>query len=327
MNSKERVIRALRFETPDRIPRDLWISPSAFLKHGQRLTDLLERHNWDINPGRTRMKELHPMFRKGAYTDEWGSVWRNLQDGILGEVVQGAIQSWSDLASFRTPEPEQIAPRPAAGAQRANEAFRLKGGFRFFERLQWLRTAEQSLLDLADQPGELFQLLDILAEYNHRQIGRLRNAGYDAIAFSEDLGSQRALLVAPALWREVFKPYYKAFFEHAHSAGLFVFFHSDGFILDIIDDLIEIGVDALNSQVWCMGVETLGERFRGKVTFWGELDRQSVVPHGTPEDIRPLSATHAGLPRRRHGRALIGQAEIDGLTPLENVEAILTAWD
>ncbi|MEA1986126.1 MAG: methyltransferase, partial [Candidatus Marinimicrobia bacterium] len=64
----------------------------------------------------------------------------------------------------------------------------------------------------------------------------------------------------------------------AHSHGKFVFMHSDGYIMDIFEDLIEIGVDAINSQLFCMDIEEIGKRFKGKVTFWGEIDRQNILP-------------------------------------------------
>ena len=61
--------------------------------------------------------------------------------------------------------------------------------------------------------------------------------------------------------------------------------HSDGNITEIIPDLIEIGIDALNSQLFCMDIEELGKKFRGKITFWGEIDRQNILPNGNRKDI------------------------------------------
>ena len=73
--------------------------------------------------------------------------------------------------------------------------------------------------------------------------------------------------------------------------------HSDGYIADIIPDLIEIGVDVLNSQVFCMDVEELGDRFGGEICFWGEMDRQQLLPYGSTSEIadaarRMVSAFH-----------------------------------
>lgn len=327
MTSKERVRRTLRFETPDRVPLDLWVSPSAFLRHGKKLEELLEKHPLDISRDRAKTTGLAPMYRKGNYTDEWGCVWLNLQEGICGEVVGAPIRSWADLASYRPPAPDfDLKTLSACGDRPPEGAFRFSGGIRLFERLQWLRTSERCFMDLAEQPPELFSLCRMLADYNHERIDALLKLGYDGIGFSDDWGSQRSLLISPKLWRELFKPYYKEFFDHVRGAGRFVFFHSDGYILDIMGDLIETGVNALNSQVWCMGVENLAARFRGRLTFWGELDRQSTVPHGAPADIRAAAQrmkAHLSSP----AGGLIGQAAVDSLTPLENIEAILEAWD
>jgi hypothetical protein len=95
-------------------------------------------------------------------------------------------------------------------------------------------------------------------------------------------GSQQGLLLHPDIFRKIFKPMYREYVEIARSHGKHVFMHSDGYILDIIPDLIEVGIDALNAQVFCMGLKELGDRFRGRITFWGEIDRQRLEP------VRPL---------------------------------------
>ena len=113
--------------------------------------------------------------------------------------------------------------------------------------------------------------------------------------------------------------------DMAHRAGKLVFFHSDGFILDIIEDLIEIGVNALNCQVWCMGAEEVSRRFKGDLCFWGELDRQRLLPHGTPEQIRAAARQMVDLFWTGQG-GLIHQAEAGADVPLENIRALLEAW-
>ena len=111
----------------------------------------------------------------------------------------------------------------------------------------------------------------------------------------------------------------------AREAGKKVFFHSDGYILELYPEFIELGVDAINSQLWCMGVEKVAERFAGKITFWGEISRQQTLPFGTPEDIYAAAETMKKELFRNGG--LIGQSEVGGDVSLENVEAVLTAWN
>ena len=76
----------------------------------------------------------------------------------------------------------------------------------------------------------------------------------------------------------------KDYIDIAHSHGKKIFMHSDGYILDILPHLVELGLDAINSQIFCMGVDNL-KPYRGKITFWGEIDRQYLLPNGTLDEI------------------------------------------
>ena len=127
-------------------------------------------------------------------------------------------------------------------------------------------------------------------------------------------------------WVKLFKPLYQELFDRIHAAGKKVFFHSDGYIFDLYPHFIEMGVDAINSQLWCMGVEKVAREFAGKITFWGEISRQNTLPHGTPEDVKQAARTMIQA-LRVNGGGLIGESEINRDVPLANVEAFYTAWD
>jgi len=326
MNSCERVARTLQFRKPDRVPRNLWILPSAFLRHGQALVELLRRYPIDINPRELTVPELGPEWRKGTYVDEWGSVWLNLDDGIAGEVKHPAVAEWSALDRLRPPSiPDDFAAPAEAALRRRPDAFVTLVGGQIFERLQYLRGSENLYMDIMDQTAEFRRLVEIVMDWLHRRVDRCLQSPCHAVQFADDWGSQRSLLISPDLWRGFFKPRYAELFERVRAAGKFVFMHSDGYILDIIEDLIEIGVNALNSQVWAMGPEELGRRFRGRITFWGELNRQSTLPHGTPSDVRAAIGEMKRCLAAPNG-GLIAQSEVDRLTPLANIEAVLQDW-
>ena len=104
--------------------------------------------------------------------------------------------------------------------------------------------------------------------------------------FKDDWGSQASLLISPRHWRKLFKPLYADYCRIIHDAGKFAFFHSDGHIAAIFPDLIEIGVDAVNSQLFCMDIEALAREYKGQITLWGEIDRQQALAFGTPQDVR-----------------------------------------
>ena len=77
----------------------------------------------------------------------------------------------------------------------------------------------------------------------------------DALMFMDDWGSQSSLLINPSLWREIFKPMYKDYIDIAKRYHKKAFMHSDGYILDILPDLAEMGLDAVNSQIFCIGLD------------------------------------------------------------------------
>jgi len=194
-----------------------------------------------------------------------------------------------------------------------------------FELLQFLRGPENLYVDLAERPEGLFRLIGLIHAFYKEELELWASTGVDALVFADDWGGQSGLLVSPALWREIFKPLYREYVEIAHRNGLYAFMHSDGHIAAILPDLVEIGVDALNAQLFCMDVAEIGRRFAGKLTFWGEIDRQRLLPYGTPTDV----AAAVGTARRalwRQGGA-IAQCEFGiGARP-ENVAAVFEAWD
>ena len=99
------------------------------------------------------------------------------------------------------------------------------------------------------------------------------------------VSAQQALLIDPATWRELFKPIYRKFIDCCHAAGKFAFMHSDGNIEAILPDLVELGLDIGNFQIGCMNLEKVATVAKGKLTFFGEIDRQQVLTK-TPEAAR-----------------------------------------
>jgi hypothetical protein len=83
----------------------------------------------------------------------------------------------------------------------------------------------------------------------------------------DDWGTNRSLLINPQTWREIFKPLYKEYCDIIHSTGKYAFFHTDGHTEAILGDLIEVGIDAINAQLFCMDIEEIARKHKRKVTF------------------------------------------------------------
>ena len=204
--------------------------------------------------------------------------------------------------------------------------FLIGGWVSVFERLQFLRGTEDLYCDIALEEPELFGLIELVMDYLRAYVDAWAQMDVDAIPFGDDWGTQISLLISPVTWVKLFQPLYQELFDRIHAAGKKVFFHSDGYIFDLYPHFIEMGVDAINSQLWCMGVEKVAEQFAGKITFWGEISRQNTLPNGTPEDVK-ASARKMMLLLRVNGGGLIGQSEMNRDVPLANVQAFYEAWD
>ena len=147
----------------------------------------------------------------------------------------------------------------------------------------------------------------------------------DALTFMDDWGAQNRLLISPRQWRKLFKPLYKEYIDLAHAHGKKIFMHSDGFTSDIIPDLIELGLDALNTQLFTMDIEALGRQFRGKLTFWGEIDRQNLLPFGSTEDVE--AAVRRVYDALYCQGGCIAQCEFSAGGRPENVMKVYETWD
>ena len=332
MTGRERVTRALRFENPDRVPRDLWALPAIGMFHQEEYAALLRRYPLDFDkpyfsPGQSE-RASGKYARVGAYSDDWGSVWHVAEEGVVGEVKEPALADWSSMKSYQPPW-ELIRSRDLSRVNRdcdQKDLFMLSDcTARPFERMQFLRGSERLLMDLAYLPKKLYALRDMVHEFYLSDIEQWCATRVDGVMMMDDWGTQHALLISPALWREFFKPLYREYCAVVHAAGKFAFFHSDGHIEAIYGDLIEVGMDAINFQLFCMDIEELAGRYKGKVTFWGEIDRQAVLPFGTPEQVaNAVRRVRAALDDGCGG--VIAQCEWGKGNPAANVEAVFKAW-
>jgi uroporphyrinogen decarboxylase len=333
---REIVRRALTFERPERTPRDLWVLPWAENRYPDQLASLRSRYPPDIIDApdvyRPSPRVVGNRYHVGTHVDEWGCVFENIQEGIIGEVKRPVIMDsagWDHCAP-----PYEILPDPSGPARdRVNrfcaetDLFTKTPCFpRPWERMQFLRGSVNAFMDTAVAVDDAKRLLGKIQEFYLRELEFWVSTDVDAIMFMDDWGSQTSLLINRETWRALFKPLYREYCEMAHAHNKFAFMHSDGCISAIYEDLIEIGVDALNSQVFVMDMNELGEKFRGRITFWGEIDRQHVLPSPNPEVVREAVRRFVQLLHDPRG-GTIAQFEFGpGIVP-HNAFTVFEEWE
>jgi uroporphyrinogen-III decarboxylase len=330
MDSRELVKRTLEFDRPSRIPRQLWTLPWAEHQYPEYLAKIRQDFPDDLvhAPGfyRQHAQTHGDPYQIGTYIDEWGCIFENRQPGVIGEVKQPCIAAWEEAGKLRPPQ-EMLSVDVDQVNQfcRQTEKFVIAGNCpRPFERLQFLRTSENVYLDLGEQPPELFALIQQIHDFYLKEMEIWASTDVDALMFMDDWGAQRSLLISPRQWRKIFKPLYQEYVDLAHAHGKYIFMHSDGYTADILPDLAEIGLDAVNAQLFVMDIEGLGKKLRGTITFWGEIDRQHLLSFGSTEEIaqavrRVKEALYAD-------GGVIAQCEFGAGAKPENVYQVFKSW-
>lgn len=334
MTGRERVIKALEYNKPDRIPRNLWRLPGIDMFRKNDLYDVLEKCPEDINIldfsyGKGHRAEGTRYKRYEIATDEWGCEWHAAEDGVAGEVKNPPLKEMAEIKHLRAP----YEILEDADFLNVNKDYLKTDKFilawttvRPFERMQFLLGSEKLYIELFHASKDLYLLRDKLHEFFMRELKLWGKTDVDGILFMDDWGSQNSLLVSPELWRYFFKPLYKDYCDLIHSKNKYAVFHSDGYIEPIFPDLIEIGIDAINSQLFCMNIEEIGKKYKGKITFWGEIDRQRILPFGTRDEVaNAVKRVKEALWTPEGG--IIAQCEFGLKDPIENIKAVFETWE
>jgi uroporphyrinogen decarboxylase len=269
MTGEERVRRAIEFTRPDRIPLWFW--------------------NRDRERSDIRSFELFPYKGGEVERSEWGYEWENLGDGTLGQPKKPVIAAWEEVEEYAFPDPLRPGRfdgaydflRETSGRYRAAEM-----GITGFNTYAFVRGFENALVDFLINEDKACMLLDRIFTFECTVIRKASEHGFHGVHFADDWGTQKDLLISPALWRRLFKPRYQAQFDLVHSLGMHVFFHCCGNITSIVPDFHEIGVDVMNiSQPNAVDIEKIGRELRGRQCFMVPVSYQTVSISGSPGQI------------------------------------------
>jgi hypothetical protein len=271
------VKKAIRFQSPERIP-------ILFLNRDQFEGDILMRGMGLDLDGQ----------------NEWGYHLENLGDGTMGQPKNPILADWAALDTYRFPAVN--AERRMAGVEsfiaEAGDRYLLAGlGITGFNLYTFLRGFQNALLDFVVERENAERLLDGIVAFEMELTTLAARAGLHGVHFADDWGSQDNLLIAPDLWRDLFKPLYRRQFDHAHRLGLDVWVHSCGRIESIVDDFHELGVDVMNiSQPNTNDLDDIGRRLRGRQCFMEPISYQTVSISGSPAQIHAEARRmHAAL--------------------------------
>ncbi len=341
MNGKQRVQACLRRQPTDRIPIFMWFHPEtmALLARTLEIPPALVGEAMGNDVVMTRVGNNYAMEgiaheRDGdRHRDDWGILWE--KQGAFNQIVESPLVDGDPgrMRDYRFPYHSlgQLLCNMQPLVGQAGELFLgCDVSPCVFEMFNRLRGMEQALLDLSLHADRSLRLMERCADF---AVALAQQAielfPLDWLWTGDDVASQTAMLMSPTTWRELVKPHLARVIEVGKKRGLWVAYHCCGSLPDIIEDLIEIGVDVLNPiQYGCpgMGAKELKECYGSRLAFMGGVDTQGLLPNGTENDVTTETAgLIETLSADGGGYIMAASHTIPPETPMGNIFAMYAA--
>jgi uroporphyrinogen decarboxylase len=350
MTERERFLAFASFQPVDRVPRRASFTPACREALTKRLGQPPELA-FDMDNGSGAGLRPPPEYRFPDYTvyhpgRTVGKDGFTIDGNGCGHLSHGFYHFTEYLSPLvHTDKLEEIAAYPIVdnstwlddqmvkACRDAHAAGRHAQIFtgHMYENAWQVRGYEPFLMDLLTQPEAAELLLDKLRANNERVAVAAARAGYDCIATGDDVANQQTLMFSKALWQRVMKPRWASVIAAARAIkpDVHIWYHSDGNIWDILDDLVEIGVTILNPiQPECMNPLAIRQRFGKRLAFDGCVGTQTTFPFGTPDEVRRVVHELAdSLDARRGGLMLSPTHVVEPEVSPDNIIAFFQACD
>jgi uroporphyrinogen decarboxylase len=342
MTSRERVLTAARREAPDRIPRLIPMlgAVAERLQTELGVTDLQPFLRPDFAELGLSRSDLQTDFsryftRPGVTWDEWGRgrIWDDT--GHYAEYLYPLEKAETVAEIEAYPWPDLTEPYRWAGLTERVAAAHAQGlavsgmlAETVFEVAWQLRSMMGLFGDiLADDPRATV-LLDKITDRRESVVRAYAQAGVDIIHMGDDVAMQDRLLMSRDMFNTWFRPRFERIIRAARTENpeVIISYHSDGRINDLIPDLLEAGVQILNPvQPECVDHAWVKATYGDRLAFSGGLGVQSVLPFGTPEEVR--EHTRAAIQTLGAGGGyIVGPSHVLELdTPMANIRAMMAA--
>lgn len=358
MDSRERVFLALKHQEPDRVPRDFWATAETYNKLCRRLIlpnamAVLDHFDIDVRylEGPRYIGPKLLVHADGSENDIWG-VPRIRQDTGAGETAQSYksvtrfplanVTERGQLDDYEFwPSPDWFDYSPIyeeakAVREQGRVAAFMGDRLNRFAQLKpamYLRGIDQALMDMLAEP-EIFQAItDRLTGFYNEYLTRILEAArgmIDILVTGDDFGQQTGPLCSVELWEQRLRAGFEGYIKIAHAAGVPVMHHTCGSIYRLLPKFVECGLDilqALQPGVAEMDFRKIKAGFGGRICFQGGISIQRALPFGTPADVRAEVRERIEALAPCGGYIVSTSHNIQGDTPVENVLALIKAYE
>lgn len=187
---------------------------------------------------------------------------------------------------------------------------------------------ERFCILLKDHPGLTGEVLRRRASANARWTRLVARERLCPLFFlGEDIGARDSLLFSPDWLRQHFIPAVRQTAEPLINVGVKVVFHSDGYLMEILDDLLDAGIDGLNpiEPLAGMDIAYLKRRYGDRLILVGNVDSSRLLPSGSVDDVRCAVRECIRAASQGGGHFIGSSGEVTPVVPLENVLAFYDA--
>jgi len=324
-NNKNLVIDTLNHIDNIRIPFQMDLTAEMEDKINKELgTEFLKTVNncfaLERNESFIKLDEKHQQ-------DMFGAVWLMDEQGDFGVVNNPALTNPS-VEGFSFPEPDEKLIREKCEhlvSTKNKDVFSMYLiGFSLYERAWSLRGVENLLMDMVLNPSFVTELFERIADYNISVIKIVREYPVDGIFFGDDWGQQRGLIMGPDYWRKFIKPALKRMYSYVKDSDKYLCQHSCGDIHEVFGDLIDLGLDMYNTfQPEIYDVGKIKQEFGSNLTFYGGVSTQTVLPFGTPEEVRSQTKKMMDIMGSNGGYVVAPTHSMPVDIPIENMLSFL----
>ena len=293
MTDKEWMQKTLSHQDTGKVPYNFMFSPpiEALLKRHYRSSSLEETLDFPIRmnaPNSIKPLYASPDSYGDTIEDEFGVIWSTSY--IDRGAPIGPCLREPTLAGYRFPDPSEEYRFEGLKEWSAenSDQYRILWVGDLWERATFMRGMEDLLIDVTRNSAFVSALLGSIGDYSLGTMELLfERCEFEAIALSDDYGTQKDLIISPESWRRFVKPSLRAIYDLAKRKGKAVFHHSCGNVSAVIPDLIDLGLDILHPiQPETMDILALKRSYGKDLTFCGGLGTQNTLPHGNPCEVR-----------------------------------------
>jgi len=333
MTNRERVIAAIRNETPDYTPHNVMFTRMMLEKmigySGD--PDYINTLNNHIIKAAVRKPQEALPGRPEHFIDEFGVVWnKSGVDKDIGVVSEYRITNADELAAYQPPpvDEDYIRSQFKHLMDIKEDNFAIASvGFTIFERAWSLCGMEDLLCYMLTDPEAVESLFLRLTERCIWQTKIALEYDIDGVWFGDDWGQQRGLIMGRPLWVKLLKPCFKALYSETKAKGKYVLQHCCGDISGIFDDLIEIGLDVHQTfQPEIYDIREYKKKLGGRLAIWGAISTQADLPFKTPSEIYQLTKNTIEILGKNGGYIAAPTHEVPPDVPPENIEAMVKAF-